>query len=74
MDGQWLKEPKTMNLLESGLETKFSMSQMDNDHNKLVITGKNKVNSFEQEKFSSAKSEEGFFLYIFLRLIPNYNF
>jgi len=47
---------------------------MDNDHNKLVITGKNKVNSFEQEKFSSAKSEEGFFLYIFLRLIPNYNF
>jgi len=26
MDGQWLKEPKTMNLLESGLETKFSMS------------------------------------------------
>ena len=26
MDGQWPKEPKTMNLLESGLETEFSLS------------------------------------------------
>ena len=26
MDGQWPKEPKTMNLLESGLEIELSMS------------------------------------------------
>ena len=69
MDGQWPKQPKTMNLLEGRLETKLSMSQVDNDHSRLVITGKNKANSFEQGKFSSAKSEEGLFLYISLRLI-----
>ena len=69
MDGQWPKQPKIMNLLESGLETEFPMSQVDNDHSRLVITGKNKANSFEQEKFSSAKSKKGLFLYISPRLI-----
>ena len=74
MDGQWSNEPKTMNLLESGLKTKLSMSQVDNDHNRLVIIGKNETNSFEQEKFSSIKSEEGLFLYISLRLIQKLQF
>ena len=46
---------------------------MDNDHSRLVITGKNKANNFEQEKFSSAKFEEGLFLYIALILIQNYS-
>ena len=46
---------------------------MDNDYSMLVIAGKNKTNSFEQEKFSSVKSEEGLFLYISLRLTQNYN-
>ena len=73
MDGQWPKEPKTMNLLNSGLETELSMSQVDNDHSKLVIARKNKTNSFEQEKFSSVKSKEDLFLYISLRLIQNYS-
>ena len=48
----------------SGLETELSLSWVDSDHNRLVITGKNKTNSFEQEKLSSAKSKEGLFLYI----------
>ena len=74
MDGQWSNEPKTINLLKSGLKTKLSMSQVDNDHNKLVIIGKNETNSFEQEKFSSIKSEEGLFLYISLRLIQKLQF
>ena len=74
MDGQWPKESKTMNLLESGLELELSMSQMDNDHNRLVIIGKSKTNSFEQEKFSLVKSEEGLFLYIFLILIQKLQF
>ena len=43
---------------------------MDNDYSMLVIAGKNKTNSFEQEKFSSIRFEEGLFLYISLRLIP----
>ena len=42
MDGQWPNEPKIMNLLESGLETKRSVSQEDTDHNRLVIIGMNK--------------------------------
>ena len=46
---------------------------MDNDHSKLVIARMNKTNSFEQEKFSLVKSEEGLFLYISLRLIQNYS-
>ena len=62
MDGQWPNEPKTMNLLESGLE-------VAKDPSRLVNNGKNKTNSFEQEKFSSVKSKEGLFLYISLRLI-----
>ena len=74
MDGQWPKEPKTMNLLESGLETKLSLSQVDSDHNRLVITGKNKINSFEQEKLSSVKPDECLFLYISLRFIQNVQF
>ena len=65
-DEQWPNEPKTMNLLESGPEVKLSMSQVNNDHNRLVIIGKNETNSYEQKKFSSAKSEEGLFLYIAL--------
>ena len=63
-----------MNLLERGLKTKLSMSQVDNDHNKLVIIGKNETNSFEQENFSSIKSEEGLFLYISLRLTQKLQF
>ena len=74
MDGQWPKKPKTMNLLESWLETELSLSYVDSDHNRLVITGKNKTNSFEQEKFSSVRSEEGLFLYISLRLIQKLQF
>ena len=74
MDGQWPKESKTMNLLESGLEPELSMSQMDNDHSRLVIIGKSKTNIFVQEKFSSVKIEEGLFLYIFLRLIQKLQF
>ena len=50
------------------------MSQVDNDHNRLVIIGKNEINSFEQEKFSLIKSEEGLFLYISLRLIQKLQF
>ena len=73
MDGQWPKEPKTMNLLESGLEIELSMSYMGNNHNRLIITGKNKTNRFEQEKLSSVKSEEGLFLYISIRLIQIYS-
>ena len=46
---------------------------MDKDHDRLVNNGKNKTNSFEQEKFSSVKFEEGLFLYISLRLIQNYS-
>ena len=38
---------------------------MDNVRGKLVVTGKYKTNSFGQEKFSLAKSEEGC-SYIFL--------
>ena len=38
---------------------------MDNDHSRLVVIGKHKTNSFEQEKSSLAKSKEGYF-YIFL--------
>ena len=38
---------------------------MDNDHSRLVVIGKHKTNSFEQEKSSLAKSEEGC-SYIFL--------
>ena len=45
----------------------------DNDHSRLVITIKNKVNSFEQEELSSAKSKESLFFYISLRLIQNYS-
>ena len=45
----------------------------DNDHSRLVITIKNKVNSFEQEELSSTKSKEGLFFYISLRLIQNYS-
>ena len=74
MDGQWPKESKTMNLLKSGLEPELSMSQMDNDHMRLVNIGKCKTNSFEQEKFSLVKSEEGLFLYIFLILIQKLQF
>ena len=74
MDGQWPNEPKTMNLLESGLEIKLSMSQVDNDHNRLVIIGKNETNNFEKEKFSSVKSKEGLFLYISVRLIQKLQF
>ena len=74
IDGQWPKESKTMNLLESGLEPELSMSQIDNDHSRLVIIGKSKTNSFEQEKFSLVKSEEGLFLYIFLILIQKLQF
>ena len=47
---------------------------MDSDHNRLVIIEKNKTNSFEQEKFSSIRFEEGLFLYISLRLIPKLQF
>ena len=46
---------------------------MNNDHSRLVIARKNKINSFEQEEFSSVKSEKGLFLYISLRLIQNYS-
>ena len=74
MDGQWPNEPKTMNLLESKLEIKLSMSQVDNDHNRLIIIRKNETNNFEQEKFSSVKSEENLFLYISLRLIQKLQF
>ena len=72
MDGQWPKEPKTMNLLESGLENEVSMSKVDGDHSRLVA-GKNKTSSFMLEKFFSAKSEDGLFLDISFRLIQNYS-
>ena len=48
MDGQWPNEPKTMNLLESGLDTERSMSQDDADHNRLVIE-MNKTNSLNKK-------------------------
>ena len=73
MDGQWPKEPKTMNLLEGGLENELSMSYVDCDHNRLVVAGKNKTSSFIQAKFFLAKSEDGLFLYISFRLIQNYS-
>ena len=46
---------------------------MGKDLGRLVITRKNKTNSFEQEKFSSVKSKDGLFLYISLRLIQIYS-
>ena len=46
---------------------------MDNDHSRLVIARKNKINSFEQEEFSLIKFEECLFLYISLKLIQNYS-
>ena len=72
---QWPNEPKTINLLESGLETKLSMSEVESDHNRLVtITGKNKTKSFEQEMFFLVKSEVCLFLYTFLRFIQKFQF
>ena len=47
---------------------------MDNDYSMLVIAGKNKTNSFEQEKFSSVKSEEDLFIFISLKLIQKLQF
>ena len=46
---------------------------MDNDHSRLVIARKNKINRFEQEEFSLIKFEECLFLYISLKLIQNYS-
>ena len=69
IDGQWPKESKTMNLLESELENKLSISSVDNDHSRLVITGKNKINGSKQERFFSVKSDDGLFLCISLKLI-----
>ena len=54
LDGQWPKKPKTMNLLESELESELSTSYVDGDHSRLVVTGKHIRNSFMQEKSFSA--------------------
>ena len=50
-DGQWPNEPKTMNLLESGLEIECSMSQEDTDHNRLVISGMNKTSNLSKKSY-----------------------
>ena len=60
--------------VESGFETEFSMSLVDNDHSRLVVTGKHKSNSSEQEKFSLVKFEESMFLYTSLKLIQKLSF
>ena len=72
---RWSMAQRAQNneFVESGFETEFSMSLVDNDHSRLVVTGKHKSNNSEQEKFSLVKSEEGLFLYISLRLIQNYS-
>ena len=65
MDGQWPKEPKTMNLLESWLETELSLSYVDSDHNRLVITRKNKQTVLNK-KSSSQSNPRKVCSYIFL--------
>ena len=71
---QWPNEPKTINLLESGLETKLSMSEVESDHNRLVtITGKNKTKSFEQKSSSWSSPRYVCSYILFLDLYKNFS-
>ena len=45
--------------VKSRLEIKISMSQVSNDHNRIVVIRKHKTNSFGQGKSFLTKSEEG---------------
>ena len=69
---QWPNEPKTMNLLESELDTERTMSYGDANHNRLVI-GINKTNNLNK-KSSPRSSLRKICSYIYLLdLYKNYN-
>ena len=71
--GQWPNEHKTMNLLESGPDIEYSMSQDDTNHNRLVNIGMKKINSLNK-KSSPRSSLRKVCSYIFLlELYKNYN-
>ena len=73
-----VQRAKNNEFVESGLETKLLMSEVDNNHNRLVVTGKHKQIVWTRKVFLGQVRKRLFlyiyiYIYISLRLIQNYS-
>ena len=62
---------KNNEFVESGLETKLLMSEVDNSHNRLVVTGKHKQIVWTRKVFLG-QVRKRLFLYIYIFLLDLY--
>ena len=60
-----VQRAKNNEFVESGLETKLLMSEVDNSHNRLVVTGKHKQRVWTRKVFLG-QVRKRLFLYIYI--------
>ena len=70
---QWLNEPKTMNLLESGPDIERSMSEDFADHNRLVGIEMDKTNSLNKKSSPWSNLKKVCSFIFLLDLYKNYS-
>ena len=68
-----VQRAKNNEFVESGLETKLLMSEVDNNHNRLVVTGKHKQIVWTRKVFLGQVRKRLFlYIYIYIFLLDLY--